>query len=134
MQTILQILERAGGYGPTLDSEPIQEPLSRQSTESITDQAHDLVEAHGFSRLPSCYGWQTFRKDLPSTFLVQASKASRLQMNFNLPSLPWQVSHSPGLAAVIRHSTFQTGRTARRVLGAHPKNKAVCRFLNSFQD
>ena len=43
-------------------------------------------------------------------------------MNFNWPSLPWQVSHSPGVAAVIRHSTFETGWTARQVLGAHPKN------------
>ena len=46
-------------------------------------------------------------------------------MNFNLPPLPWQVSHSPGVAAVIRHSTFETGRTARRVLDPHPKNNAV---------
>src|SRR5580704_17829674 len=78
-----------------------------------------------FSRLPSRYGWETFRKDLPSTFLVQASKASRLQMNFTLPSLPWQVSHSLGVAAVIRHLTFETGSTARQVLGPHPKNNAV---------
>jgi hypothetical protein len=55
-------------------------------------------------------------------------------MNFNLPSLPWQVAHSPGVPAVIRHSTFETARTARQVLGAHPKNNAVCRLLHSLQD
>jgi hypothetical protein len=55
-------------------------------------------------------------------------------MNFNLPSLPWQVAHSPGLAAVIRHSTFETRRTARQVLGAHSKNNTVGRLLHSFQD
>src|ERR1700677_4501092 len=55
-------------------------------------------------------------------------------MNFNLPSLPWQVSHSPGVAAVMRHSTFETGWTARQVLGAHPKNNTVGRLLHSFQD
>src|SRR5229473_2045625 len=73
-------------------------------------------------------------KIFPSTFLVQASKAPRVQMNFNLPSLPWQVSHSPGVSAVIRHSTFETGWTARQVLGAHPKNNAVCCLLHSLQD
>jgi hypothetical protein len=55
-------------------------------------------------------------------------------MNFNWPSLPWQVSHSPGVAAVIRHSAFETGWTARQVLGTHPKNNTVRRLLHSFQD
>jgi hypothetical protein len=92
------------------------------------------AQAHGFSRLPSGYDWQTFHKDLPSTLLVEASKASRLQMNFNLPSLPWQISHSPSVRAVIRHSTFETGWTARQVFGAHPKNNAVYCLLYSLQD
>jgi hypothetical protein len=62
-------------------------------------------------------GWQTFRKNLLIALLVPESKASRLQMNFNLPSLQWQVMHSPDVAAVVRNSAFQTGRTARQVLG-----------------
>jgi hypothetical protein len=55
-------------------------------------------------------------------------------MNFNWLSLPWQVSQSPSVAAVIRHSTFETGWTARQVLGAHPKNNTVGRLLHSFQN
>jgi hypothetical protein len=35
---------------------------------------------------------------------------------------------------VIRHSTFETGWTARQVLGAHPKNNTVGRLLHGFQD
>jgi len=75
-----------------------------------------------------------FRKNLLIAFLVPASKASRLQMNFNLPSLPWQITHSPYIAAVVGNSVFQTDRTARQVLGASPKDNAVRRFLHRFQD
>jgi hypothetical protein len=34
----------------------------------------------------------------------------------------------------LEHSTFETGWTARQVLGAHPKNNTVGRLLHSFQD
>jgi hypothetical protein len=66
----------------------MEESLAGQSTESVTDQAHDLAQPRGFSRPPSRYCWQTFCEDLPTAFLVPASKAARLEMNFNLPSLP----------------------------------------------
>jgi hypothetical protein len=122
------------GIVATLDSESIEKSLARQATESITDQSDDLAQPRGLPRLASRYSWQTFRKNLLIALLVPASKASRLQMNFNLPSLPWQIAHAPDVAAVVRNSAFQTGRTARQVLGARPKDNAVRRFLYRFQD
>jgi hypothetical protein len=105
----------------------------RAEAQIVTLKA-ELAQARGLSPLVSRYGWQTFRKDLPNPFLVPASKAPRLQMNFDLPSLPRQVTHSPHIAAVIRHSTFQTCRTARQMPGAGPEDDTVCRFLCTFQD
>ena len=55
-------------------------------------------------------------------------------MNLNALALLRQVAHSPHIAAVVRHSAFETGWTAGRVLPAHTKNDAVRRFLYRFQN
>jgi len=71
-----------------------------------------------------------FGKDLLSALFVPAPKASRLQMNL----LPGQVAHAPDVAAVIRHSTFETSWTARQVLGPCAKDNSVSGLLHGLQN